>query len=87
MPVSSSDKKNYYAILDLSSGASEEEIRLAYKKLVSAVHLSMLLHVHKASSVFQALKWHPDRHLDNKEDAQEKFIEVCIVSFYCLTPS
>ncbi|CAL1716968.1 unnamed protein product [Somion occarium] len=47
---------NYYTVLDLPKGASEEEIRAAYKKL--------------------ALKWHPDRHMDDKEDAQEKFIEI-----------
>ena len=30
--------------------------------------------------LLQALKWHPDRHLDDKERAQEKFIEVSFAS-------
>jgi hypothetical protein len=34
MPVAVSDT-NYYAILDLEKGATEDDIRVAYKKLVS----------------------------------------------------
>lgn len=28
-------------------------------------------------SFTQALKWHPDRHIIGKEEAAQKFIEVC----------
>lgn len=55
MPVSVS-KTDYYAVLGLEKGATEEEIRVAYKKL--------------------ALRWHPDRHQEHKDEAQEKFVEI-----------
>ncbi|GJE94621.1 DnaJ-domain-containing protein [Phanerochaete sordida] len=55
MPVAVS-KTDHYALLELEKGATEDEIRVAYKKL--------------------ALKWHPDRHQDHKEEAQEKFVEI-----------
>ncbi|KAI0076028.1 DnaJ-domain-containing protein [Panus rudis PR-1116 ss-1] len=55
MPVSTTEK-NFYAILELPQDASEETVKVAYKKL--------------------ALKWHPDRHLEDKDEAQQKFIEI-----------
>jgi hypothetical protein len=48
--------KDYYVILGLKSGASEEEIKKAYKKL--------------------AFKWHPDKNLDNQEEADKRFKEI-----------
>ncbi|WP_216361600.1 J domain-containing protein [endosymbiont GvMRE of Glomus versiforme] len=45
-----------YETLGLSEGASEEEIKEAYKRL--------------------ALKWHPDKNPDNKEEAKKKFQEI-----------
>ncbi|THH29916.1 hypothetical protein EUX98_g4261 [Antrodiella citrinella] len=56
MPVPTPSKKSLYKVLDLEDDASEDAIRVAYKKL--------------------ALKWHPDRNQDDKEAAQEKFIEI-----------
>ena len=48
--------KDYYKILGIERGASDDEIKKAYKKL--------------------ALKWHPDRNPDNKDQADKKFQEI-----------
>ncbi|KAH8100962.1 DnaJ-domain-containing protein [Cristinia sonorae] len=56
MPAPVASKKHLYEVLGLKDDASEDAIRVAYKKL--------------------ALKWHPDRHQEDKEIAQEKFIEI-----------
>ncbi|KAH9950004.1 hypothetical protein B0H21DRAFT_832917 [Amylocystis lapponica] len=62
MPVAV-PKKTDFERLGLAPDAREDEIRVAYKKLLTPL---------------QALKWHPDRHTDDKEkeEAQQKFIEI-----------
>jgi DnaJ-class molecular chaperone len=52
----SNPKKDYYAVLGLSKGASESDIKKAYRTL--------------------AMKWHPDKNPNNKEEAEKKFKEI-----------
>lgn len=53
------EKRDYYEVLGLKKGASDDEIKSAYRKA--------------------ALKWHPDRHVDDdeasKKEAEAKFKE------------
>ena len=51
-----SEKKDYYETLELQKGASEADIKKAYRKL--------------------ALKWHPDKNPDKKEEAERHFKEI-----------
>jgi len=50
------DSSDYYHILNVHRGASESEIKKAYRKL--------------------ALKWHPDKNIDNKDEAEKRFKEL-----------
>lgn len=82
MPAVIATKKNYYEVLGLEKDASEDAVRVAYKKLVRW-HCPRFHRLHKLTSRYfsKALKWHPDRHQEDKDVAQEKFIEVCTMSF------
>ncbi len=51
-----SEKRDYYEVLGLKKGASEAEIKKAYRKM--------------------AIKYHPDRNRDNKEEAEAKMKEI-----------
>ncbi len=51
-----SEKRDYYEVLGVQKGASEAEIKKAYRKM--------------------AIKYHPDRNRDNKEEAEAKMKEI-----------
>ena len=76
MPVAVT-KTDYHTILDLEKGATEDDIRVAYKKLVRWHSWTSRFRYAKHVSRHQALKWHPDRHQEHKDEAQAKFVEVC----------
>mmetsp|Transcript_24801 Transcript_24801/g.40833 ORF Transcript_24801/g.40833 Transcript_24801/m.40833 type:complete len:273 (+) Transcript_24801:86-904(+) len=58
--------KDYYAVLGVARGASDEEIKKAYRR--------------------EALRWHPDKNPDNKEQAEKRFKEIS-EAFSCLSDS
>lgn len=79
--MSTVDNMNCFEILGVEEGATTEEITAAYKKLVSRPNLPFHTVSSKASSLLstflsQALKWHPDRRLNDQENATKKFVEV-----------
>jgi len=49
-------KRDYYDVLGIQKGASEGEVKSAYRK--------------------KAVEWHPDKHKDNKEEAEVRFKEI-----------
>ena len=51
-----SEKRDYYEVLGLKKGASDDEIKKAYRKM--------------------AIKYHPDRNLNNKEEAEAHMKEI-----------
>jgi DnaJ family protein B protein 4 len=65
--------RDAYEVLGIPTTATVDEIRRAYRKLVAIFRLFAL----ECNSHFrQALKWHPDRHIDDKEHATRVFFEV-----------
>lgn len=64
---------DYYKLLGIDKSASDEEVKKAYKKMVSTVSSRFVRT--PGLTVFKALKWHPDRN-GGSEDASKKFKEV-----------
>ena len=72
---------DYYKLLGINRNADEDEIKKAYKKMVSSLTLFLPLIVTDPSSS-QALKWHPDRNAGS-EEASKKFKEVSYLLIIC----
>jgi DnaJ-class molecular chaperone len=64
---------DYYKLLGVSKDASEDDIKRAYKKMVTSS--SPFPWSHSDITQFQALKWHPDRNAGS-EEASTKFKQV-----------
>lgn len=65
--------QDYYKLLGVDRNASEEDIKKAYKKMVSIC--GDLPPSRCIDSCGQALKWHPDRN-KGSEEASQKFKQV-----------
>jgi DnaJ family protein B protein 4 len=66
---------DYYKLLGIDKNASEEDIKKAYKKMVSHWSFFSLIVANPDPHIQQALKWHPDRN-KGSEQANQKFKEV-----------
>ena len=73
MPAPATDVNKHLETLGLNpEDLNEDAIRVSYKKLVSPFCYCSIPSLH----CLQALRWHPDRHNADPEEAKEKFIEV-----------
>jgi DnaJ-class molecular chaperone len=79
-----------YDVLEIARDATDDDIKKAYASVAPSCdrHAQSRRSARSACSYRkQALRWHPDKNLDNKELADKKFKEECASAVVVGIPS